>query len=440
MENWEQENKNKYSNGQGWQKSYKRQEKYGENPNEQWSSFTDRKKYGENPNEQWSSFTYREKLEDNNTSEFWDVVQNAVNTGDYKSLNKQVRNVINDTVDGISQVGEAVKTVGTEWARRAQDYANAKRLPVLYAKNPPGQVSGTLMTVGGFAMTGMFGLTTLLCGIGTIATGEPGGAVATALMGIFTGISLALGITGNNIRKFVKRFKYYVRYLGQKTYCSIEELAHSLGKSEEFVKKDLKKMIDKEMFLQGHLDRQETCLIVSDDMYKQYVEVQRQADIRQQEEIARKQKESAVPEESRRILEEGREYIAYISQCNAEIPDALMTEKLNRLELIITRIFREVENNPSIAGDLRKFMNYYLPTTRKLVDAYRDMEKETFQGENIENTKKEIEDTIDTINEAFENLLNSFFKERAMDISSDISVLHTMLAQEGLKKGAFDQK
>lgn len=422
MENWEQENKNKYSNGQSWKRQYGQQEKYGMNPEEQWSQFTDSKKGGEDK------------------SEFWDVVQNAVNTGDYRSLNKQVRSVINDTVGGISQMGEAVKTVGTEWARRAQDYANAKKLPVLYTKNPPGQVAGPLMTVGGFAMTGIFGLTTLLCGIGTIATAQPEGAVATALMGIFTGASLAVGITGNNMRKFVKRFKYYVRYLGQKTYCSIEELAHSLGKSESYVKKDLRKMISKEMFLQGHLDRQETCLIVSDDMYKQYVEVQKQADLRKQEEILHQQKVSAVPEESRRILEEGREYIAYISRCNAEIPDALMTEKLNRLELIITRIFREVENNPSIAEDLRKFMNYYLPTTRTLVDAYRDMEKETFQGENIENTKKEIEDTIDTINEAFENLLNSFFKERAMDISSDISVLHTMLAQDGLKKGAFDQK
>lgn len=422
MENWEQENKNKYSGGQSWKKYYSTQEKYGTDPEKQWSRFTETQK------------------ENEDKSEFWDVVQNAVNTGDYRSLNKQVRNVINDTVGGISQMGEAVKTVGTEWARKAQDYANAKKLPVLYTKNPPGQVSGPLMTVGGFAMTGIFGLTTLLCGIGTIASAQPEGAVVTALMGVFTGVSLAIGLTGNNIRRFVKRFKYYVRYLGQKTYCSIEELANSLGKSEAYVKKDLRKMIDKEMFLQGHLDRQETCLIVSDDMYKQYVETQKQADQRKQEEILHQQKVSSAPEESRRILEEGREYIAYISRCNAEIPDELMTEKLNRLELIITRIFREVENNPSIAEDLRKFMNYYLPTTRTLIDAYRDMEKETFQGENIENTKKEIEETMDTINEAFENLLNSFFKERAMDISSDISVLHTMLAQDGLKKGAFDQK
>ena len=85
-------------------------------------------------------------------------------------------------------------------------------------------------------------------------------------------------------------------------------------------------------------------------------------------------------------------------------------------------------------------MNYYLPTTRKLVDAYRDLDREPIAGESIVKTKKEIEDTLDTINQAFENLLNSFFEEKALDISSDISVLHTMLAQEGLTGKDFDIK
>ena len=85
-------------------------------------------------------------------------------------------------------------------------------------------------------------------------------------------------------------------------------------------------------------------------------------------------------------------------------------------------------------------MNYYLPTTRKLVDAYRDLDREPIAGESIVKTKKEIEDTLDTINQAFENLLNSFFEEKALDISSYISVLHTMLEQEGLTGKDFDIK
>ena len=199
-------------------------------------------------------------------------------------------------------------------------------------------------------------------------------------------------------------------------------------------------MIQKRMFLQGHLDQQKTCVIVTDEMYQQYLTVQQQAEERQFQQKAEAEQRAQLPEECRKILEEGQEYVQYIHKCNDDIPGEEISRKLSRLELIITRIFEEVGKNPSLAGDLRKFMNYYLPTTRKLVDAYRDLDREPIAGESIVKTKKEIEDTLDTINQAFENLLNSFFEEKALDISSDISVLHTMLAQEGLTGKDFDIK
>lgn len=85
-------------------------------------------------------------------------------------------------------------------------------------------------------------------------------------------------------------------------------------------------------------------------------------------------------------------------------------------------------------------MKYYLPTTWKLIDAYRDMETQKIDGPNIAATKQEIEQTLDTINTAFENLLDSFYQDTAWDISSDISVMQTMMAQDGLTKKDFDKK
>ena len=79
-------------------------------------------------------------------------------------------------------------------------------------------------------------------------------------------------------------------------------------------------------------------------------------------------------------------------------------------------------------------MDYYLPTTVKLLEAYAQMDAQPVGGENIQTAKKEIEDTLDTLNTAFEKLLDSLFQETAWDISSDISVLNTLLAQEGLKE------
>ncbi len=96
------------------------------------------------------------------------------------------------------------------------------------------------------------------------------------------------------------------------------------------------------------------------------------------------------------------------------------------------KIFDRVEQNPASVGDIRKLMEYYLPTTIKLLQAYQDLDAQPVQGENIISSKKEIEKTLDTLNRAFEKLLDDLFQETAWDVSTDISVLHTMLAQEGL--------
>ena len=102
------------------------------------------------------------------------------------------------------------------------------------------------------------------------------------------------------------------------------------------------------------------------------------------------------------------------------------------LENVIRRIFQRVEQHPELIDDLHKFMDYYLPTTMKLLKAYEELDKQDVEGENIKTAKQEIENTLDTINTAFENLLDSFYKDTAWDVSTDISVLKTMLAQEGL--------
>ena len=77
-------------------------------------------------------------------------------------------------------------------------------------------------------------------------------------------------------------------------------------------------------------------------------------------------------------------------------------------------------------------MNYYLPTTTKLVKAYEEMDQQPVEGDNIKNAKREIEKSLDTISDAFEKLLDSFFKEQAMDVSSDINVMKMMMQQDGL--------
>lgn len=430
-----------------------------------------------------------------NNSDFMKVVQDAINSGDYRQLNEQVKKTVSASVqevysmggkiqngltEGMRQVGsglqdgfkEGMSTAQKEWKEAWKESGNSgwkktevnyrtdytrektpayqagnwkrelekKQLPALYAANPSGKITGTILAIMGYSLTGVFTLSTIVMGLVTAIYPHAPAIITTAVMGTLTAASLGTGIAGTVIRGRVNRFRQYVRQIGDRAYCTIGELADKTGKTEEKIKKDLKLMIDKKMFLQGHLDQKETCLIVTDAMYQQYLETEKQAQNLKKQQEQQKEQRSRMPEECRKILEEGQEYIAYIHKCNDDLPGEEISRKLSRLEAIITRIFKEVEKQPSLASDLRRFMNYYLPTTRKLLDAYREMELDSFQTEQNEKTKKEIEDTLDTINQAFEKLLTSFFKDRAMDISSDISVLHSMLAQEGLTPGAFEQK
>ncbi|MBQ1976763.1 MAG: 5-bromo-4-chloroindolyl phosphate hydrolysis family protein, partial [Clostridia bacterium] len=91
-----------------------------------------------------------------------------------------------------------------------------------------------------------------------------------------------------------------------------------------------------------------------------------------------------------------------------------------------------VKDHPEVIPDLKKMMDYYLPMTVKLLQAYADMDAQPVQGETIQNSKREIEGTLDTLNLAFEKILDELFQDTALDISSDITVLNTMLAREGL--------
>ena len=260
--------------------------------------------------------------------------------------------------------------------------------------------------------------------------------------------------------------------LKDRTYCSVEELASGIGKSKGFVKKDLKKMIQKGFFPEGHLDRNVTCLMTDHETYQQYLLTQKEYDRKAEEQVAQKKAEkkdkkknqehaekqdgsqerdgqfseyakkresAALSNECRALLDEGNRYICHIRECNDRIPGEEISAKLDRLELVVSRIFREVERRPELAPELRKMMSYYLPTTQKLLDAYCELDSQAIQGQNIDTTKKEIEDALDTINAAFENLLDSFFENTAWDISSDISVLHTMFAQEGLTGKDFEE-
>ena len=243
---------------------------------------------------------------------------------------------------------------------------------------------------------------------------------------------------GISTGKRFKRAAIYAKQAEKRMYCSIEELAAQIGKSKEFVTKDIQRMLEKGIFPEGHLDEQKTCLILDNATYGQYLECQKALKEREQQAAIEEPKtESKDSGKLEQMMAAGRNYLRILREANDAIPGEAISQKLYDLENVIRKIFESVEKHPEQMEEMERFMEYYLPTTVKLVNAYRDFDSTGTDGANISTAKEEIEQTLDTINQAFERLLDDLYQEAALDITTDASVLQTMLKKDGWAESDF---
>jgi 5-bromo-4-chloroindolyl phosphate hydrolysis protein len=113
---------------------------------------------------------------------------------------------------------------------------------------------------------------------------------------------------------------------------------------------------------------------------------------------------------------------------------------MNQLMQISDKIVQNAIDNPGNVPQIKKFLNYYLPTTIKLLNAYDRMSDQGIEGVNISGSMSRIEAMLDTAVEAFKKQLDSLFANQALDIETDIEVMNAMLAREGLAGGDFGNK
>lgn len=406
--------------------------------------------------------------------EIKNIVQDAIDAGNFNKLNQTINKTINNTAEsvgnGIHDAGRAARRAADS-ARRNIRYEGPRytsqgdhtaftdrwinqpsdrktREPSIYGKTSSTNAGGYALAITGGIFAGGLGCAELILIIIGLVTGAFGVLMLPILiMFPFLLGSLFMVVKGGNMLGRVKRFKNYLRGLHGRTFCEIKELVEASGKSKNFIIKDLRNMIERGMFVQGHLDEKGNFLIITDETYQQYKATQQQLANRksndrivEKEEVkeeANQAKDDEISPEVQSVIEEGNKYIKKIRESNDAIPGVEISEKISHMELIAQKIFQRVEQHPEVIPDIRKFMDYYLPITVKLLDAYEELDGQPVQGDNITSSKKEIEDTLDTLNGAFENLLDSIFKDTAWDVSTDISVLQTMLAQEGLTKKDF---
>ena len=260
----------------------------------------------------------------------------------------------------------------------------------------------------------------------------------------FTGM-IRLGIGQRRRLKLAER---YAGLCGRNLYGEIEHLARNTGRKARRVIKDLQKMMKLGMFPEGHLDEKKTCFMLNDSIYQQYLETENNRRLREAEagRPALRQTDAGDPDmaagqstgnaerdaELNAIVAEGMECIRRLRLLNDKITGEVISAKLFRLENLLKNLFDSVREHPEQMHRMHKLMSYYLPTTLKLVEAYEEFDRVSAPGDDIIAAKAEIENTLDTINQAFTELLNNLFQDAVLDATTDAQVLKTMLAREGL--------
>ena len=231
------------------------------------------------------------------------------------------------------------------------------------------------------------------------------------------GVSLLLG--SGAMKRRQRRFATYLRTVGQKQAVPLDYLARAADVSRKRVEKDVNLMLEKGMWGdEAYIDLGSGMLFRSQAAATAYFDKTRQLQQTQ---------EPAVPPQA---SEGYAGTLRQIRELNDRIADEALSAKIDRIEQVSGRIFKAIEDAPAKKNAAGTFLNYYLPTTLKLLENYAAFEEAGVSGENLSQAKSRIEATMDSIVAGFEHQLDELYRTDAMDIDSDIRVMETMLRRD----------
>lgn len=334
----------------------------------------------------------------------WNTAEQAVNQAE-AWLEKEFGKAKTTTQKTSAQKKSAAQAQPTASKSSKKKSAKTSKLKFPHGKG---------LTIAGGIVSGIFGFAFLMQFVEALSWGglEYHVTDLIALLG-FLCLGLVLLFCGLAKTSKGKRYRKYMNLIGTRRTVSITALAKTSGTKRRKVLDDLQDMLDDGLLPMGYLDLSRDLLVISEE------------GIPDEEPAAKAEPEPETPQDDNAILAE-------IRAVNDAIPDPVMSEKIDRIGEITGKILDYQRQNPGKDGQLRSFLNYYLPTTLKILRSYAQLDAQGVEGENITAAKKRIEGMMDKVVEGFENQLDKLFADSAMDISSDVAVLEKMLEKDGL--------
>lgn len=261
----------------------------------------------------------------------------------------------------------------------------------------------------------------LVGGIGLLATGilvlfawllEPY-ELSLIIVGLFFSVGglAALGVR-SSLKKRARRMPAYLAAAHGHKSIELSVLAQAAGVSESTAQRDIEIMLDKGMFgPDAFFSAGGRLLVLTADGF------------------TKNETPAPEPDSGEDVY---TSILREIREVNDAIPDEAVSERIYRIEEITSKIFDAVREKPEKLPQIKSFMSYYLPTTLKLLRSYSTFEKQGVSGQNISEAKKNIERILDSLVDGFTKQLDQLYKTDAMDISTDINVLESMLKKDGL--------
>lgn len=273
-----------------------------------------------------------------------------------------------------------------------------------------------ILSIVGAAITAIFGISLVTMLGEVIAYGWYSYMMEELfpMCGFFAG-GVAMLVAGQRMKRRSARVARYLAVMGERGYISVEELCTVTGKSRKKIESDLDYMVEKGLLGAGaYLDSGRGIFFRSADAFADYAN-------------ATAKKENVTPKEAN---EGYAGALRAIRSANDRIADPVLSEKIDHLETVAGKIFREVEEHPEKQQQAATFLNYYLPTTLKLLDSYAKFEEAGIEGENLSRAQERIEETMDALIKGFDKQLDDLYRNEVMDIDSDIRVMENMLRRD----------
>lgn len=299
--------------------------------------------------------------------------------------------------------------------RRAEQQQKQPKKRRSNRRSPNNLKTGTALSVIGGILAVLFGMITCNQVLEWL-TIDIWYAVQQSIIPFFlTGIGGGLFAWGRFRNRQSKRLRRMLNMIGKQTVLDIRQLADALGYSYPKTCDDIQELIDG-----GYLGENAYINMATGQLFLD-------TDGFQSVEKKKPSQEEATDQDAKLLAE--------IRQLDDDIDDEEMSRKIRRIEECTEHILEYQKKHPDRASELHTFLDYYLPTTMKLLHAYAELEEQGVAGDNISTTKARIESTMDSVVQGFEAQLDKLFEGSMLDISADISVMEKMLSRDGLAGG-----